>query len=41
VVFLDGTFVDSLPATQTSIFIGGLDAETPYTLEVYAFDQRR
>ncbi|MFM7155575.1 MAG: LamG-like jellyroll fold domain-containing protein, partial [Bacteroidota bacterium] len=38
VVFLDGTFVDSLPATQTSIFIGGLDAETPYTLEVYAFD---
>ncbi|MEY4205129.1 MAG: hypothetical protein RL013_2833, partial [Bacteroidota bacterium] len=38
VVFLDGTLVDTLPATQTSIFIGGLDAETPYTLEVYAFD---
>lgn len=38
VVELDGVFFDSLPATQTSIFIGALDAQTPYTLGVYAFD---
>jgi chitodextrinase len=39
VVQLDGVFFDSLPANQTSVFIGGLDAETPYTLGVYAFDK--
>lgn len=38
VVFVDGTFVDSLPGNQTSIFIGGLESETLYAFEVYAFD---
>ena len=39
VVQLDGVFFDSIPATQVSIFIGGLDSETPYTLGVYAYDK--
>lgn len=38
VVFLDGAYVDSLDAGQTSIFISGLDPSTLYTFEVYAFD---
>jgi hypothetical protein len=38
VVFVDGNFIDSLAGDQTSIFIGGLDASTLYTFEVYAFD---
>lgn len=39
VVFLDGILFDTIPAPQTSVFIGGLTPETPYTLEVYAFDK--
>lgn len=38
VVSVDGVFVDSLPGDQTSIFIGGLESETLYAFEVYAFD---
>lgn len=39
VVFIDGALYDSIPGTQTSIFIGGLDAETPYSIDVYAYDK--
>jgi chitodextrinase len=39
VVQVDGVYYDSLSATQTSIFIAGLTAQTPYTLGVYAFDK--
>ncbi|GJM35199.1 MAG: hypothetical protein DHS20C18_42000 [Saprospiraceae bacterium] len=38
VVLVDGLYYDSIPGTSTSIFIGGLDPETAYTFEVYAFD---
>lgn len=38
VVSLDGVFYDSVPGNQLSVFIGGLLASTPYSLEVYAFD---
>ncbi|MBK9736634.1 MAG: T9SS type A sorting domain-containing protein [Saprospiraceae bacterium] len=38
VVSLDGLFFDSLAETATSVFIGGLDTETAYTFEVYAYD---
>ncbi len=38
VVLLDGLFSDSLPGDATSVFISGLDAETAYTFEVYAYD---
>ena len=38
VVFVDGIYFDSLAANVTSVFIGGLDAETAYTFEVYAYD---
>ncbi|MEO6131046.1 MAG: LamG-like jellyroll fold domain-containing protein, partial [Saprospiraceae bacterium] len=38
VVSVDGNFVDSLDASTTSIFIGGLDPLTLYTFEVYAYD---
>jgi chitodextrinase len=38
VVLLDGVFADSLANNEFSSLIGGLDAETPYTFEVYAFD---
>lgn len=38
VVLLDGVFADSLSNTEFSSLVGGLDAETPYTFEVYAFD---
>jgi len=38
VVYLDGVFVDSLDANETSIFIGGLDPLTLYTFEVEAYD---
>jgi chitodextrinase len=36
VIFVDGTYVDTI--NTTSILVGGLDAETPYSFEVYAFD---
>jgi hypothetical protein len=39
VVLVDGVFFDSLDASATSSFISGLDSETPYTFEVYAFDK--
>lgn len=38
VVFLDGVLIDTVDGSQTSIFIGGLDPETLYAFEVYAFD---
>jgi chitodextrinase len=38
VVFVDGIYFDSLAANVTSVLIGGLDAETAYTFEVYAYD---
>jgi|GEM_PF-294617 len=41
VVLLDGVPFDTIPDTQISIFIGDLDAKTPYTLEVYAFDKAK
>lgn len=38
VVLVDGIFFDSLAANATSALVGNLDSETPYTFEVYAFD---
>lgn len=38
VVLLDGVTFDTLPPTATSVFISGLESETLYTIEVYAFD---
>ncbi len=38
VVLVDGIHFDSLGRNATSIFIGGLEAETAYFFEVYAFD---
>ena len=37
-VFVDGVLFDSLVATATSVLINGLDPETPYSFEIYAFD---
>lgn len=39
VVQVDGIYYDSIPANQTSVFIAGLTAQTPYTLGVYAYDK--
>ena len=39
VVFVDGVFFDSLAETATSVLVGGLDSETPYSFEIYAFDK--
>jgi len=38
VVLVDGVFFDSLPESAVSVFVGGLDTETAYTFEIYAFD---
>ena len=38
VVFVDGTYFDSLANDVTSVLVGGLDPETPYSFEIYAFD---
>jgi len=38
VVLVDGVFFDSLAESAVSVFIGGLDTETAYTFEIYAFD---
>jgi chitodextrinase len=38
VISVDGNLVDTVYSPTTSIFIGGLDASTLYTFEVYAFD---
>lgn len=38
VVLVDGVIVDTLAGTATSIVVSGLEAVTPYTFEVYAFD---
>ncbi len=38
VVTVDGTFFDSLAANATSVLINGLDPQTPYSFEIYAFD---
>ncbi len=38
VVLVDGVFFDSVSATTLSVLIGGLDPQTLYTFEVYAFD---
>ncbi len=38
VTFVDGNYVDSLSADETSVFIGGLDPATLYAFEVYAYD---
>ncbi|GAB4487939.1 MAG: hypothetical protein OHK0019_03590 [Saprospiraceae bacterium] len=37
VVLVDGALFDTVAAT--SVLVGGLDPETPYTFEVYAFDK--
>ena len=39
VVFVDGVLFDSLGAAATSVLITGLDPETPYSFEIYAFDK--
>jgi len=39
VVTVDGVFFDSLSATATSVLVNGLDSETPYSFEIYAFDK--
>jgi chitodextrinase len=38
VVLVDGVHYDSLPGTATSVLVGGLEPETAYTFEIYAFD---
>ncbi len=38
VILVDGVPFDTVSATTLSIFIGGLDPQTLYTFEVYAFD---
>lgn len=38
VVLVDGVIFDTLSADKVSVFIGGLESETPYTFEIYAFD---
>ena len=38
VVFVDGNLIDTVAGDVTSIFIGGLQSETLYAFEVYAFD---
>jgi hypothetical protein len=38
VVLVDGKIVDTLASTATSFVVSGLEAITPYTFEVYAFD---
>ncbi|MEO7175102.1 MAG: LamG-like jellyroll fold domain-containing protein [Saprospiraceae bacterium] len=39
VVFVDGVFVDSLGGGATSVLVGDLEPETPYSFEIYAFDK--
>ena len=39
VVFVDGDLYDTIPGTATSVLVGGLDPETPYSFEIYAFDK--
>ncbi|MBC7883942.1 MAG: T9SS type A sorting domain-containing protein, partial [Saprospiraceae bacterium] len=38
VVLVDGVFFDSLSEDAVSVFVGGLENETAYTFEIYAFD---
>ncbi len=38
VVLVDGIVFDTLAGNSTSVFIGGLDPETAYFFEIYAFD---
>ena len=38
VILIDGIVYDTVSATSFSSFIGGLDPQTLYTFEVYAFD---
>ncbi len=38
VVLVDGVHYDSLAGSATSVLVGGLDPETFYTFEIYAFD---
>ncbi len=38
VVLVDGETFDTLPGTATSVLVTGLDPETLYTFEVYAYD---
>ncbi|HLF65153.1 MAG TPA: LamG-like jellyroll fold domain-containing protein, partial [Saprospiraceae bacterium] len=38
VILLDGIVYDSVSASTFSLFVGGLESQTLYTFEVYAFD---
>lgn len=38
VIFVDGVIADTVSGTTLSFFVGGLDPQTLYTFEVYAFD---
>lgn len=38
VVLVDGVVFDTLSGTAVSVLVNNLDAETPYSFEVYAFD---
>ncbi|MBK7937218.1 MAG: hypothetical protein IPJ82_09050 [Lewinellaceae bacterium] len=38
VILVDGVVFDTVSASTLSVFIGGLDPQTLYTFEVYAFD---
>lgn len=39
VVSVDGSIFDSIPGTATSILVTGLDPQTPYSFEIYAYDK--
>lgn len=39
VILVDGVVFDTVSALTYSVFIGGLETQTPYTFEVYAFDK--
>ncbi|HQW10754.1 MAG TPA: fibronectin type III domain-containing protein [Saprospiraceae bacterium] len=38
VISVDGDIYDTIPGSQVSILVTGLDPETPYSFEVYAYD---
>jgi len=39
VVSVDGNIFDSIPGTATSILVTGLEPQTPYSFEIFAYDK--